>query len=231
MSHLIRTQDDPTWENILFGVSSLLSILCIVYILLHPSPYSITVPEVVLPFVVSLALITHTLRLKQKETPPNHSELIVKYALGGVVCSLAFGGSEFLLQLAAGVPTSTFPDTILSFVSIGIVTGAVSGQLTSTRRHPQKTDRGRILSETSWIRQSGQAPILNAVVDALLEIEGSDVDELEPLYTHIDPDVLAELKSHDGSPWQLTFFTDDHEIRISSQGTVTVYATETGVGG
>lgn len=225
MIRFVKSQGRLTWEDHLFWVSMLLSILCVIYIWQHPSPYSITVPEVILPFGISLALVAYTVRLKQQDRPFDQSELMVKYGLAGILCSLVIGGGEVLLHLFSGLPIGMFPDQILSFMSIGVVTGALSGRTVSIHRNPQNTNRDRILSETSWARQPGQTPISNAIVEALMEIEGSDPNELEPLYTHVDPETIAELRSHDGSPWQFTFFTDDYEIRISSHGTVTVYAT------
>lgn len=59
--------------------------------------------------------------------------------------------------------------------------------------------------------------------ETLAEVEGVEPHELEPtLHDHVDRDVFEILTEHDGSPWQLLFYTDEYEVRVGSFGTVTV---------
>jgi hypothetical protein len=62
-----------------------------------------------------------------------------------------------------------------------------------------------------------------AIVEALAELEGVDPLELEPLNNYINPDVFTQLQMNEDSQWQLLFYADTYEVRVSSLGTVTVY--------
>ncbi|SDR00291.1 hypothetical protein SAMN05216278_3211 [Halopelagius longus] len=94
------------------------------------------------------------------------------------------------------------------------------------RTFERDADRERVLAETTWTNRTGPDPIVETIVETIAEIEAVDPLEIGPLYDHIDPDIVADLRSQNDSQWQLLFYTDDYEIRVNSQGTVTIYHTD-----
>lgn len=149
---------------------------------------------------------------------------MAKYAWAGALLSSAIGGFWLALHLYYGLPIDVLPDKILTVLSLGIAVGVLVGRSPSLMQsHLLVPDRDRVLAETTWTTQSGPTPIASAIIEALAEGKGVDPFDLEPLYTHVDPGTLSEIRSHDGAPWQFTVYTDGYEIRISSHGTVTVY--------
>lgn len=212
------------WEDHLVGLSALVAVGCLAYIWQHPHSYPESVWEVIVPFGLAFGLAIYTRVLKYRNAPSAQSRLMVKYGLVGALFAGAIGSAELAFHLYSGLPIDVFPDKILTFVSIGLVSGVVAGKVSAdTRQARREPDRERVLAETSWTHRPEESPIVAAVADALAEVEGVDPVEIDPIYTHVDPEVFANLQAHDGSPYQITVYTDDYEIRISSHGTVTVY--------
>jgi hypothetical protein len=177
-----------------------------------------------LPFGVAIALGIYTAWLKRQPSTHAQPQGIVKYGWAGALLSGAIGIVELLIYMSAGLSVSAFPDKILTFVSIGVITGIVAGQaITSFRLDNQVAEREQMVFETSWTQQSGPTPIVMSIIEAITAVEEKEHTAIDPLYDHIDTDVFTTLRSHDGSPWQFTLYTDDYEIRVSSHGTVTVY--------
>jgi hypothetical protein len=113
---------------------------------------------------------------------------------------------------------------LLTVLSVGIAAGVLVGQSPITTQHTARPpDRTRVIAETSWANRSGDAPIVDAIIEGLAEAEEFDPLELNPLYDQLDPDILAHLRSQNGSQWQLLFYVDECEVRVSSHGTVTIY--------
>lgn len=61
--------------------------------------------------------------------------------------------------------------------------------------------------------------IVFAVVEALAEADRLDPVEVEyTLYEHVNPEILAELASHESGSWTFTFDVADHEVTVCSDG-------------
>lgn len=215
------------WENHLLGLSSLVAVISLICIPYTPGPKLFKVPEVIIPLGLSLALSIYTVRLQWRNHQPNQVKPMVKYGWAGALVSSVIGGSWMALHLHYGLPIDVLPDKILTILSLGIVAGVFIGRRTSnSQQNDRPTDGVRIVSETSWANRSEPSPITEAIIDALVEIEGVDPLDLEPLYYDMNPDVLSALRSQDDSQWQLLFYTGEYEVRVSSHGTVTVYSND-----
>lgn len=211
-------------ENHLLGLSSLLAVVSLAFVWMNPNPQTNSIPEVIIPLGISLGLGLYTLHLKRRNSPCDQYKPMAKYAWAGALLSSAIGGFWLALHLYYGLPIDVLPDKILTVLSLGIAAGVLVGRSPSLMQpHWLVPDRNRVLAETTWTTRAGPTPITSAIVEALAESKGVDPLDLEPLYTHVDPKTLSELRSHDDTPWQFTVYTDDYEIRISSHGTVTVY--------
>lgn len=71
------------------------------------------------------------------------------------------------------------------------------------------------------------SPILEEVVEKLAEALGKDPDEVEPLFSSIDPDALENLfASPPGGPDRdqgaVLFPHEGHEIRVEADGTISI---------
>ncbi|MFC4448422.1 HalOD1 output domain-containing protein [Halorussus aquaticus] len=129
-------------------------------------------------------------------------------------------------QLLRELAVTLLFDEALTVVSVGSGIGIFLGtHVVHDRRPIDQTDRDRVVAETVWTDEPGPNPILTAVTSQIAELEGVDALELEPLHRRVDPDAFTELQTQGDSPWQLLFYTDNYEIRVSSQGTVTIYDT------
>lgn len=211
-------------EDHLLGLSSLVVVLSLAFIWKNPDPPTNSIPEVIIPLGISLGLGLYTFRLRSRDSSADRLEPAVKCAWAGAVFSGAVGGFWLALHYYYGLPIDVLPDKILTILSLGIAAGVLVGRAPSLiQSQPLGIDRNQLLAEATWTTQSGPTPIASAIIEALAEIEGVDPLDLEPLYTHVDPDILSEMRSHDGAPWQFTIYTDEYEIRISSHGTVSVY--------
>lgn len=217
-------QADIGWENHLLGLSGLITVASLALVWKNPTPTGNSIPEVIVPLGVSLGLGLYTFRLKRRNSPSDRSKSMVKYAWAGALFSGAVGGFWMALHYYYGLPIDVLPDKILTVLSLGVAAGVLVGRSPAlVRSHSVVADRHQVVAETTWTTRQDPTPIASAVVDTLAEADGTDPRDLEPLYAHVDPDALAELRSHDGTPWQFTFYTDDYEVRVSSHGAVTVY--------
>lgn len=219
------------WENHLLGLSGLVAALCFYSIWDTPGPRT-EIPEVIIPLGISLGLSLYTVSLRRRNCTSERLERMAKHAWAGAVASSIIGGSWTVLHLHYGLPIDVLPDKILTLLSAGIMAGVLTGRSTGSepqtappRSRPPRS-RLRVVAETTWTDRPGPTPIFAAVTELLLELNEVDPLALDPLYEHIDPEIFADLRAQDGSPWQLLFFIDGYEVRICSYGTVTVYATE-----
>lgn len=182
-------------------------------------------PQVILPLGVSLGIALYSIRLLQADYDVERVRRIAVFGWAGVfIASVGF----WLLsqQLLRESPVALLFDEALTVLSVGSGIGVVVGAHAVHEYHSESPpDRARVLTETVWTSEPGPNPVLTAVTTQMAELEGVDPRELEPLYEHINPDVFAELQAQGDSQWQLLFYTDDYEIRVSGQGTVTIYDT------
>lgn len=212
------------WEKHLLGLSGMIAVACVVFIWQSSDPVTVSIPEVVVPLGVSLGLSVYTHHLKKRDVVSEQAKSMVKYGWVGAVGSGAIGGFWLVLHVYFGLPIDILPDKILTVASLGIAAGVLVGRSSAfDHQESPAIDRNHVLAETSWVNRSGATPIMAAVIEVMAEGKQVDPLELEPLYTHIDPEVLSELQSQTDSPWQFSFYTDEYEIRVSSHGTVTMY--------
>lgn len=224
LAHLTRpTRLDG--EHHLLGLSSLIAVMCLVFIWKNPGSQTESIPEVIIPLGISLGLGLYTLRIRDRDASAHEFQPMAKYAWAGALASCALGGFWFALHVHYGLPIDVLPDKILTIASLGIATGVLIGRSPSLiPSYSPAFDRSDVLVETAWTGRPGSTPIANAIVDALAQVEEVDTLELDPLYAHVDPEILASIREHDGSPWQFIVYIDAYEVRISSHGTITVYA-------
>ena len=53
------------------------------------------------------------------------------------------------------------------------------------------------------------------VVEAIANADGVDKEELDPLYTYIDPGMLEDLSGREMGEWSFTFQYADHQVTIT----------------
>lgn len=215
------------WEIHLLGLTSLVTVVCVAFIRSTPGPDLFSVPEVIVPLGISVGLSLYTVRLRRRNRPIERPDPMVRYVWAGALGSAGFGAVWTGLHLYHGLRVDVLPDELLSILSVGIAGGVLLGQSASRDSLPDRSsDRIRVLAETSWAGRSEPAPILEAVVETLAELEEVDPIEMEPLVDSIDPDVFSDLRTRTDSQWQLRFSVDEYEVRVNSHGTVTVYGFE-----
>jgi len=213
---------DRQWGTHLLVPSGLIAVGCLGYLWSDPRPLSI--PQVALPLAVSLVLGGYAVRLTLRNDLCKKALFMARYGWIGALFAVAIGVGELALYRFTGLSVRIFPDMILTFLSIGLVTGVVTARaLPDTRRETESPDREQVLAETIWTGRSASSPIVSAIVDALAEVEGVESTDLDPIYTHVEPSVFDTLNTTEASPWQFTFQTEDYVVRVSSAGTVTVY--------
>lgn len=208
-------------ETHLFGLSALIVVPSLLFVRYNPDPPPVTIPEVLVPIGISVGLGVYAVRTRRQSSRavPLRS---VRYAWTGALLSGAVGAVWMALHLRYGVPIDVLPDTVLTLLSVSVAAGILVGRA-HTLETPDGPARRRVVGETSWANRPGPRPVLDATVEVLTEAKGVGEMELDPLYHRMNPDVFDELRSHDGSAWQLVFYADEHEVRVNSQGTVTVY--------
>lgn len=233
---LRRGSSGQVARHLLF-FSVLLVLACLAYIPYTPQPIVPDIPAVTIPLAVSLGLVVFTFRVRPTADERGQAEQIVGYAWIGLLASAGIGGWWLAIHLYTGAPVGGVLDEVLTVVSVGIGSGVVVGNLQNQQHdaareqgvamraqwgeHP--ANRERVLEETSWTGRRSDTPIFEEVVETLADLEGADPVELRPLYGHVNPEAFAELREQEDSHWQLTFYTERYEIRVSSMGTVTVY--------
>ena len=238
------------WGHGLYLLISIALITSVVYFPLDPGSILADVHEILVPLGISVGLVLFTVWLRQGHFDSEEIEKITRYGWIGALVSASIGGWGAVLHLSHGLPFGSVDNEVLTVWSLGVGGGIVLGAhvVRQQRRFPldrnpilEETppfDRSRVLEETTWIDRPGPEPIQNAIVDVLAELQGVDplemdalydreADSLEAdtLYDHVNPDVFEELRAQEDSQWQVIFYVDDYEIRVSSQGTVSVYDT------
>jgi len=211
--------------------------LSVAFIPLSQGSILADLPEVVIPLGISLGIALYSIWLLEVDYDVDQVKRITMYGwTGAIVASVGF----FMLsqQLLRALPVTLLFDEALTVLSVGSGIGVVLGahavqesrsgdEYHSGHEHQSEnhSDRDRVLAETIWINEPQPNPILIAVTTQMAELKGVDPLELDPLYEHINPDVFTELQAQNDSQWQLLFYTVDYEIRVSGQGTVTIYDT------
>lgn len=61
-----------------------------------------------------------------------------------------------------------------------------------------------------------------AVIEAVADAEQVQPEELDPLYEYMEPSVLSALASRDDASWKLSFEVEDHEVKVTSEGSLFV---------
>lgn len=182
------------------------------------------IPEIIIPLGISIGLIVFTTRLRQRGYEAEHIARIVRYGWGGALVSTLIGGWWIAIHLYHELPVVGLYDQVLTVLSLGIGAGVLIGmQNTCQQSFERQVGRTRLINETTWTNRATPEPILVAIVEQLAERKGVRPNDLSPISNHINPDVFSELTARDDSQWQLRFHTDEYEIRVSSQGTVSVY--------
>jgi hypothetical protein len=180
-------------------------------------------PEVIVPLGISLGIALYSVRLLQSDYDVDRIKRIAVYGwTGALVAAVGLWGLS--QELHRQLSVTPLLDEALTFLSVGSGAGVLLGaHIVDESRSVNQPDRDRVLAEAVWTNEAQPNPILVAVTAQIAELEGVHPLELPPLYEHIDPDTFVRLQAQDGSEWQLLFYTDDYEIRVSGQGTVTIY--------
>jgi hypothetical protein len=213
-------------EDPILLLAGLIVASSVAFIPLTEGPILADLPLIGIPLGVSIGIALYSVLLLQEEYEVEQIRHIALFGLVGAIVAAAS-----IWELSQGVQISLFTtmllDDALTAVSIGNGAGVLLGAQAIPKRHSEKqSDRDRILTETVWTNESGPNPILTTITTQIAELEDVDPLALEPLYEHVNPDVFAKLRAQDNSQWQLLFYTDNYEIRVSSQGTVTIYGAD-----
>lgn len=212
------------WEHHLPLLTGIVVAAVAVYIPFDPGTFAADVPEIVVPLCVSVGLLLTTSHLRKREIESGQLRRIVTFGWIGGVSAAAVAGWWITLHAVRELPIGGLGDQIVTLLSLGIGGGVFVGTYTAHQLDfdPQPV-RERVVAEIAWTKQPSPDPIRGAIVDEIAQIDDVEPHELLPLYDQIDFDAVAALHAADDCQWQLLFFTDDYEIRVSSQGTVTIY--------
>ena len=212
------------WDDTLILLSGMVIVASLVYI---PVDYGSTLSdilEIIIPLGISIGLVVFIVQLRRQEYEAEHITRVAMYGWGGALVSAIIGGWWIAIHLYHDLPVVGLSDQILTVLSLGIGAGVLIGIQTIRQRHfEQQVERDRLVDETTWTNRPKPDPIFVTIIELLSELEGVEPHELDPIYTHINPDVFAELAAQNGPQWQFSFHTDKYEVRINSHGTVTVY--------
>lgn len=196
----------------------------IAYVPLSHGSVIADVPEVVLPFALSLGLIAWTVRHRRQTRGTGRIERMARYGWAGALLSAAVGLVWIALYLHYGLSVGGLSDQLLTVLSVGVAGGVLVGShVTREQRADGRIDRDRVLAQAAWTDRDGSNPISLTVVEQLVELEGVEPADLSPLYEYVDPAVLAGLQSRTDAPWRLTLSIEGYEVVVASHGTVTVY--------
>lgn len=213
------------WEHQLSVLIGIVVAAVVAYVPIDRGSVVADIPEILVPLVIAFGLLLLTVHLRHRRLAPEQNEHIVKFGWIGALTAVVIGGWWITLHLLREVPVARLSDQIVTIWSLGVGAGVLVGIYTVRRRSlERRATRRQVLAETTWTSRSHPNPILEAIVEAIAEVDGDDPLELDsPLYEFVDPDVLTDLRTHEGSQWQLQFYTDDYEIRVGSHGTVTIF--------
>ncbi|WP_435062448.1 HalOD1 output domain-containing protein [Halobaculum sp. EA56] len=64
--------------------------------------------------------------------------------------------------------------------------------------------------------------LVSAVVDAVAAADGVEPGEVESLYDHMDPDVVARLGELERGEWSFTFRFSDHQVTVTHESQIFV---------
>lgn len=67
-----------------------------------------------------------------------------------------------------------------------------------------------------------QSDFVTRVVKAVAAADGVDIEALDSLYEHIDPDVLIQLYNQETGVWSFTFQYSDHQVTITHDAKIIV---------
>ena len=226
------------FEHHLLFYSLTTAIAALAYIPYSPRSLLDDALVVIIPLGVSLGLGLLTLRIQRREFDADQGHLILASGWAGTFVSATISGWMIALHYFDTVPIDDLIPQVLILVSVGLGAGVVVGYLmqdlqaemaheTASQTSPAHVPtREHVLLETTWTNRPGPMPVLTAIVEALAAHEGADSLRLEPLSTHVNPTVFSELRQTENSQWQLTFYTREYEIRVSSLGTITVFTAD-----
>ncbi|HKJ58372.1 MAG TPA: HalOD1 output domain-containing protein [Halobacteriales archaeon] len=193
---------------------------------LSPDPILTRINNIMLPLAVLLGLILLLLQSKQLKQFNLNLDKIANHGWMGASVSGIIGAwwvAPAITQWSSIIPVC---DQVLTVISLGIGAGVIFGgfpMIMHLRTPEEETNQRPVLAESTWTQRSGPDQILVEVVEQIADLEGVDPCELEPLKTYIDPDVFSHLQADGESTWQVLFHTAKYEVRVNSQGTVTVY--------
>ncbi|WP_232686543.1 HalOD1 output domain-containing protein [Halobacterium zhouii] len=212
-------------EHTLPVLTTGLAVASLAYLPFSYAPGLSDVPSIIVPFVLSLVVGAFTFQLRERGYETTQIEQIGRFGWLGVVIASVVGGWWALSSVRRGASFVSVSDQLLTVLSVGLGAGVLLGSSTARQERVRPYEgHDRVLAEGTWTNYSGPNPVLVAVVEQLSELEGSDPMDVDtPLHDYIDPDVLEKLTARNDSQWQLRFYTDGYQIRVSGQGTVTVY--------
>jgi len=210
----------------------------LVFFPLSDGSVSADAAQVLVPLAVSVGIALYAGRVLWTESDCERVERIARYGWTGALVA-SVGVWILVLNAGGSAVMSLLLDDALTVITVSSGLGLLVGSQVMHDRSAEPADdradeapaRERVLAETVWTAESGPTPVLTAVVTQLAELEDTDQLELDPLYEHVDPDVFELLRRQGDSQWQLRFYVDDYEVRVSGQGTVTVYDAAESTGG
>lgn len=212
------------WEDGLLGFSGFVVVTCVALLPSTPGPRHLETPEAVVPMLIAFGLALFAVRLRKLEYGPVQTRRIVRDGGVGALVAAVISGWWVGLHLYTSTPVVGLTDQILTVVSGGLGAGVLVGRSAIDDAPSAEPPRGRrVVAETSWTNRSGPTPVLAAVVETLAELEDVEQTELDPVYEHADPEVLATLRRQDDTQWRYLLHTGRYEVGVSSAGTVTVY--------
>lgn len=64
--------------------------------------------------------------------------------------------------------------------------------------------------------------VVARIVEVVAAADGVDQSELDPLYDHIDPDILRNLHDQEKGEWNFTFRYTDHQVTLTDDGQILI---------
>ena len=211
------------------GFLSLVTVLAtgiLVDLIISPRSILAEIPEITFPLGLLLGFLFFASLLRVHNGSEHYKKRVGQFGWAGALIGGSIGGWLAIHQLALGIPFAQFYHEALTALDIGIAGGALIGVFVAATYHDGSqwdADRGRVLAESTWTTRPEPDPILVELVEQIAELEGIDPLEMEPLATQLNPEVFEAIRDGNQGQWQARFYTDKYEIRVNSQGTVTVY--------